>query len=296
MGRPRLVVVLIDGSDRFMVGRPQPDKSREFLWAFGRDEKLGGVADETLALPATIPGVRTMIAFLVAGTASGVGKTTTSLALMAAFRQRGLAVQPFKCGPDFLDGSHHTAICGRASRNLDTWMLDLTVNQDIFDRACRGADAAIVEGMMGLFDGVTGCGEQGSSAEIAKRLDLPVVLVLDASKSARSIAAMVKGFEIFDPELPLRRRRPQWCRRRRSLSDTERGDCFHMYESYSWVAAAESRGRHCRAAPRAARRARGDGADEFRGEVEVLCFFRGSASRSGLAHAAELCDRAYSIE
>jgi cobyrinic acid a,c-diamide synthase len=120
---------------------------------------------------------------------------------MAALRQRGLAVQPFKCGPDFLDGSHHTAICGRPSRNLDTWMLDLTVNQDIFDRACRGADVAIVEGMMGLFDGVTGCGEQGSSAEIAKMLDLPVVLVLDASKSARSIAAIVKGFEIFDPEL-----------------------------------------------------------------------------------------------
>ena len=142
-----------------------------------------------------------MIAFLIAGTASGVGKTTTSLALMAAFRQRGLAVQPFKCGPDFLDGSHHTAICGRASRNLDTWMLDATVNRDIFERACQGADAAIVEGMMGLFDGVAGSGEQGSSAEIAKRLDLPVVLVLDASKSARSIAAIVKGFEIFDPEV-----------------------------------------------------------------------------------------------
>jgi cobyrinic acid a,c-diamide synthase len=142
-----------------------------------------------------------MIAFLVAGTASGVGKTTTALSLMAAFRQRGLTVQPFKCGPDFLDTSHHTAICGRPSRNLDAWMLDRESNQSIFTGACRDADVAIVEGMMGLFDGVSGGGDQGSSAEIAKQLDLPVILVLDASKSARSLAAVVKGFELFDPEL-----------------------------------------------------------------------------------------------
>jgi cobyrinic acid a,c-diamide synthase len=142
-----------------------------------------------------------MIAFLVAGTASGVGKTTTALALMAAFRQRGLTVQPFKCGPDFLDTSHHSAICGRPSRNLDTWMLDLESNRRIFTGACRDADVAIVEGMMGLFDGVGGGGDQGSSAEIAKRLGLQVILVLDASKSARSLAAVAKGFELFDPEL-----------------------------------------------------------------------------------------------
>ncbi|HEV2274724.1 MAG TPA: cobyrinate a,c-diamide synthase [Acidobacteriaceae bacterium] len=142
-----------------------------------------------------------MIAFLVAGTASGVGKTTVSLALMAALRQRGFAVQPFKCGPDFLDASHHSAICGRASRNLDGWMLDLHANRGIFDSACRDAQVAVVEGMMGLFDGVAGGGEEGSSGEMAKRLGLPVVLVLDASTSARSIAAVVKGFETFDPEL-----------------------------------------------------------------------------------------------
>jgi cobyrinic acid a,c-diamide synthase len=142
-----------------------------------------------------------MIAFLVAGTASGVGKTTTALALMAALRQRGLNVQPFKCGPDFLDTGHHTAICGRASRNLDTWMLDLESNRSLFASACQGAGAAVVEGMMGLFDGVAGGGEQGSSAEIAKLLGLPVVLVVDASKSARSLAAVIKGFEIFDPDL-----------------------------------------------------------------------------------------------
>ena len=142
-----------------------------------------------------------MIAFMVAGTASGVGKTTVSLALMAALRERGYRVQPFKCGPDFLDAGHHSAICGRVSRNLDTWMLDSSANRAIFASANRNADAAIVEGMMGLYDGVTGGGENGSTAQIAKLLDLPVVLVLDAGKSARSIAAVVKGFESFDPEV-----------------------------------------------------------------------------------------------
>jgi cobyrinic acid a,c-diamide synthase len=140
-----------------------------------------------------------LIAFMVAGTASGVGKTTVALAMMAALRKRGCRVQPFKCGPDFLDTGHHGAICGRASRNLDTWMLDGEANRAIFATAIRDADAAIVEGMMGLYDGVTGGTEAGSAAEIAKLLDLPVVLVLDAAKSARSIAAVVKGFESFDP-------------------------------------------------------------------------------------------------
>lgn len=142
-----------------------------------------------------------MIAFLVAGTASGVGKTTVALALMAAFREQGLVVQPFKCGPDFLDTGYHSAICARPSRNLDTWMLSNEANQELFASACRGADVAIVEGVMGLFDGVTGGGEKGSTAEIAKLLQLRVVLVLDAAKTARSLAAVVKGFESFDPAL-----------------------------------------------------------------------------------------------
>jgi cobyrinic acid a,c-diamide synthase len=142
-----------------------------------------------------------MIAFMVAGTASGVGKTTVALTLMAMLRERGLRVQPFKCGPDFLDTGHHSAICGRASRNLDTWMLDDKANRAIFSSGCRNADAAIVEGMMGLYDGAAGGGEEGSAAQIAKLLALPVVLVMDAGKSARSIAAVVKGFESFDPEL-----------------------------------------------------------------------------------------------
>jgi len=142
-----------------------------------------------------------MIAFMVAGTASGMGKTTVALTLMAIFRERGLRVQPFKCGPDFLDTGHHTAICGHPSRNLDIWMLEAEANRAIFANGTRNADVAIIEGMMGLYDGVTGGGEDGSAAQIAKLLDLPVVLVIDAGKSARSIAAVVKGFESFDPAL-----------------------------------------------------------------------------------------------
>jgi cobyrinic acid a,c-diamide synthase len=139
-----------------------------------------------------------MKGFLVAGPGSGVGKTTIAAALMAALRKRGLAVQPFKCGPDFIDPGHHTLICGRPSHNLDTWMLPAEANRRIFTSACAGADVAVVEGMMGLFDGVRGNSEQGSSAEIAKLLGIPVLLVVDASTSARSVAALVHGFKSFD--------------------------------------------------------------------------------------------------
>jgi cobyrinic acid a,c-diamide synthase len=142
-----------------------------------------------------------MKGLLIAGTASGVGKTTVALAIMAGLRARGLVVQPFKCGPDFIDAGHHTAVCARPSRNLDTWMLSGDANRQVFASACAGADVAVVEGMMGLFDGVGGAGEEGSSAEIAKLLDLPVVLVMDAGNSVRSLAAVVLGFEKFDPAL-----------------------------------------------------------------------------------------------
>jgi cobyrinic acid a,c-diamide synthase len=138
---------------------------------------------------------------LIAGTASGVGKTTVALAVMAGMRRRGLAVQPFKCGPDFLDTGHHTRICGRTARNLDTWMLSVDANRRVLRGAARGADVIVAEGMMGLFDGKNGNTEIGSSAEIAKLLRLPVVLVVDAAKSARSVAAVVLGFEMFDAEL-----------------------------------------------------------------------------------------------
>src|ERR1700722_10253923 len=144
-----------------------------------------------------------MKGFLVAGTASGVGKTTVTLAITAALRRRGLTVQPFKAGPDFLDTGHHTHISGRTARNLDPWMPSAEANREVLRNAASNADVLLVEGVMGLFDGKNGATGSGSSAEIAKLLKLPVVLVLDASKTAQSIAAVVLGFEQFDDELPL---------------------------------------------------------------------------------------------
>lgn len=144
-----------------------------------------------------------MTGLLIGGTASGVGKTTVTLAIIACLRRRGYVVQPCKGAPDFLDTTHHSRIAGRTARNLDTWMLSPESNREVLSRAAVGADAVVVEGMMGLFDGKDGITEAGSSAEIAKMLKLPVLLVLDCAKSARSVAATVLGFECFDPDLPL---------------------------------------------------------------------------------------------
>ena len=141
--------------------------------------------------------------FLVAGIASGVGKTTVALALMSALRKRGLVVQPFKCGPDFIDGGHHVRASGRQSRNLDGWMLSADTNRAILERGCEDADICVVEGVMGLFDGIDGSSDRGSTAEIAKWMGLPVVLVVDASSAARSVAALVHGFATFDRTLDL---------------------------------------------------------------------------------------------
>src|SRR5215831_15554445 len=116
---------------------------------------------------------------------------------MGACRRRGLTVQPFKCGPDFIDAGHHTRVCDRPSRNLDGWMLSGETNRALFETHARTADIAIVEGVMGLFDGARNSGE-GSTAAMAKHLGLPVLLVVDASKMAASAAALVHGFETFD--------------------------------------------------------------------------------------------------
>jgi cobyrinic acid a,c-diamide synthase len=120
---------------------------------------------------------------------------------MAAYRRRGLTVQGFKVGPDFIDPGYHRAATGRPGRNLDGWMLSEETVRAIFQQAAAFADISIVEGVMGLFDGVCGSSESGSTAEMAKWLGVPVVLVIDAEALARSAAAIVLGFETFDPDL-----------------------------------------------------------------------------------------------
>jgi len=130
-----------------------------------------------------------------------VGKTTVTLALLAAFYAQRRTVQPFKVGPDFLDPGHHQLACGRESRNVDGWMLGAVLNRRIFQEAAHGADLSIIEGMMGLFDGSSPVKETGSTAEMAHQLNAPIVLVVDGSAMARSAAAMVFGYAKFDSSL-----------------------------------------------------------------------------------------------
>ena len=138
---------------------------------------------------------------VLAGTASGVGKTTTVVALIAALRARKLRVAVFKCGPDYLDPTYHSRAAGVTCHNLDGWMMGRDSVIATFSRATQDADIAIIEGVMGLFDGASPVGEEGSTAEIAKWLGAPVILVVDASGMARTIGAIAKGFKDFDPDL-----------------------------------------------------------------------------------------------
>lgn len=144
-----------------------------------------------------------MKAMVIAGAASGVGKTTVAIAVMGALTQRGYKVQPFKVGPDYIDPSYHSAICGFPCRNLDSWLLTPEVIRELFHRAMVGKDIAVIEGVMGLYDGAKGDDDAGSTAQLAKQLGLPVALVVDASKSSRSVGAVALGFKTFDPELHL---------------------------------------------------------------------------------------------
>ncbi len=140
-----------------------------------------------------------MPAILIAGTHSGVGKTTVAMALMAAFARR-CAVAPFKVGPDYIDPSHHTAICGRPSRNLDTFMMGEDGVRETFAKAAAGTDICVIEGAMGLYDGM-GSDDTASAAHIARVLGLPVILVVDVKGVSRSAAAIVKGYCDFDKRI-----------------------------------------------------------------------------------------------
>ena len=154
-------------------------------------------------LPANIiPMQADVPRIIIAGTHSGCGKTTVASGLMAALVARGLDVQPFKTGPDFIDPSHHTAICGRTSRNLDPCMMGEPGVLRTFAGATAGADIAVIEGAMGMFDG-TGGTDTASAAHIARILKAPVVLVVDAHAVSRSIHAVIRGFRDFDPRVTI---------------------------------------------------------------------------------------------
>lgn len=140
---------------------------------------------------------------LIAGTHSGVGKTTITLGLMSALKDQGYRIQGFKVGPDYIDPSHHTALTERPSRNLDTWLMSHDVCLELFEHAFSGSNMAVIEGVMGLYDGCLDGTELGSTAHLAKVLNAPVVLIMDAKGLSRSAGAIVLGYKHFDREVKI---------------------------------------------------------------------------------------------
>lgn len=138
---------------------------------------------------------------VVAAPSSGSGKTTVATGLMAAFAARGLTVSPHKVGPDYIDPGYHALATGRVGRNLDAYLCGPELVAPLFLHGARGCDIAVVEGVMGLYDGAAGQGELASTAQVAKLLRAPVVLVVDASSQSRSVAALVHGFVSWDPRV-----------------------------------------------------------------------------------------------
>ncbi len=141
---------------------------------------------------------------VIAGIKSKIGKTMVSIGLMRALTNRGYKVQPYKIGPDFIDPSFHYFATGRYSRNLDDFMLSKADLIETFERNFRGADIAIIEGKTGLYDSHDGVDERGSTAHVAKILKAPVILIADVERINRSIAAMLLGYKLFDPEVDIR--------------------------------------------------------------------------------------------
>lgn len=134
---------------------------------------------------------------LISAPQSASGKTTVTLGVMLALRKTGLKVQPFKAGPDYLDPMQHSAACLMASRNLDSWLMRPAEIQELFNRSAKCADISVIEGAMGLYDGVA-CAEYGSSAHLSKILKLPVILVINAASFSRSAGAIALGCREFD--------------------------------------------------------------------------------------------------
>jgi len=141
---------------------------------------------------------------MIAGTNSGCGKTTVASGIMAALVKRGLKVQPFKVGPDYIDPMFHSFITGTGSRNLDSWMLDRDTLIYLFKRSAKSADISVVEGVMGMYDGLGGRDDTGSSAHVSKIIRCPVILVIDGEGMSLSIAAIVKGFRDFDRNVAIK--------------------------------------------------------------------------------------------
>ncbi len=140
---------------------------------------------------------------IIAGTHSGVGKTSMSLAVMAGLKKHGYRVQAYKVGPDYIDPSYHEIATGRPSHNLDDWMMGQEAVEWLFRETSKDCDVAVIEGVMGLFDGFDPTGDEGSTAHIAKILKAPVILVVDASSMARSVAAIIKGYQELDKDIKI---------------------------------------------------------------------------------------------
>jgi len=140
---------------------------------------------------------------IIAGTHSGVGKTSVSLAVMAGLRKAGYRVQAYKVGPDYIDPSYHEMATQSPSHNLDDWMMGTAAVQWLFEETSHNRDIAVIEGVMGLFDGFNATSDDGSTAQIAKMLKAPVILVVDAARMARSVAAIIKGYQALDEEVKI---------------------------------------------------------------------------------------------